>query len=653
MKMLPAVVFAALLSLASVADAQSPPVEAFASRLFETVSLSPSGRYVAAKARLDNRYALLIYDLEKGGQPTMVGPGHMHLDWVHWKSDKRLLASLWFPSRRWGVGTVETRLFSVAPDGSKPKLLVAPREWDPVPVQLGDAIMNLLPDDPDHVLMAFNAEDPSLPRLYKVNVHSDRRQLIEKGKAGVLRWIVDQQGRPRIAYGIHVNRKLEVMYFKDADGGDWETWYERPLDSGPVFSPVLFDRQDPNLLYVFSDHEANTRGLYTFDFRTRQFRDRLFLHPDVDANHLVYGPQRTEIHGVGYVEDRTRVEWFDERQRDYVEDVRLRVGADYARIVSSSRDYRVVAVYAESPHKPGRFYLYEPATKKLSYFANTFPGLEDQPLSRMRPTSFTARDGLEIPAYLSLPPGTATKPERPLPAVIFPHGGPQARDVAAFDPLVQLMTSRGYAVLQLNFRGSAGYGREFREAGHREWGQAMQDDVTDGTRWLIAEGYADADRICIVGWSYGGYAALMGAVKEPGLYRCASSIAGVTDLPALLRHRRPYMLRDIPTRFVGDLWKDREALEENSPVNRAADIRVPVLLAHGTRDRVVPPRQSVVMAKALASAGRDHEYLELEGADHSVRDGAERLRLFRALDEFLAAHLAPAPAVAVDAPEQP
>src|SRR5690606_36518700 len=186
----------------------------------------------------------------------------------------------------------------------------------------------------------------------------------------------------------------------------------------------------------------------------------------------------------------------------------------------------------------------------------------------------------------SLPPGTAAKPERPLPTVIFPHGGPQSRDVAAFDPLVQLMTSRGYAVFQLNFRGSTGYGREFREAGHRQWGQAMQDDVTDGTRWLIGEGYSDSDRICIVGWSYGGYAALMGAVKEPDLYRCASSIAGVTDLPATLRHRRPFLLGNIPTRFIGDLWKGRASLRENSPVNRAADFHVPVLLAHGTRDRV-------------------------------------------------------------------
>ena len=256
-------------------------------------------------------------------------------------------------------------------------------------------------------------------------------------------------------------------------------------------------------------------------------------------------------------------------------------------------------------------------------------------MAPMRATSYRARDGLEIPAYLSLPAGTGAKPAAPLPAIVMPHGGPGARDFSSFDPLVQLFTSRGYAVLQMNYRGSAGYGSAFQGAGHHQWGQAMQDDVTDGTRWLAAEGFADPRRTCIVGWSYGGYAALMGAVKEPELYACVVSIAGVSDLPDLIASKRNYINGRIGTAAIGDLWTDRKSLEANSPVNGADRIRAPVLLAHGTKDRVVQIKQSTDMAKALKRAGKSFQYVELEDADHSVLRGPERLKLFRAVDEFV------------------
>jgi dipeptidyl aminopeptidase/acylaminoacyl peptidase len=233
----------------------------------------------------------------------------------------------------------------------------------------------------------------------------------------------------------------------------------------------------------------------------------------------------------------------------------------------------------------------------------------------------------------------------------MPHGGPGVRDFSSFDTLVQMFTSRGYAVLQMNYRGSSGYGKEFQEAGHRQWGQAMQDDVTDGTRWLAAEGIADPKRTCIVGWSYGGYAALMGAVKEPSLYACVVSIAGVSDLRALISSNRRYVNGRIFTRNIGDGWRDRRSLEENSPVNGAGRIQAPVLLAHGTDDRVVPVQQTTDMAKALDRAGKPYEYVELDDADHSVMRGPERLKLFTAVDAFVTRRLgAPGPSPAPGGP---
>jgi dipeptidyl aminopeptidase/acylaminoacyl peptidase len=257
----------------------------------------------------------------------------------------------------------------------------------------------------------------------------------------------------------------------------------------------------------------------------------------------------------------------------------------------------------------------------------------------MTAVTYSARDGLEIPAYLSLPPGAMNPPQRLLPAIVLPHGGPIAQDVAAFDPWVQLLTNRGFAVLQMNFRGSTGYGREFRTSGFKQWGQAMQDDVTDGTRWLIEQGLADPEKICIFGGSYGGYAALMGAVRESGLYTCAVSLNGVSDLIALMDHQRRYAFYEAAVAHIGDRWTDRKMLKENSPVNRADEIKIPVLLVHGTDDRTVPYSQSNAMANALEKADVTYQYLKIENADHSLTRGDHRLEFFTALDKFLGTYL--------------
>ena len=584
----------------------------------------------------------VIYDLDNIGtvKPLIASPKDMEVNWLRWKTDQRLLVSLEFADRRYGTATVETRLFAINPDGKELTFLVPVKKGQD-PVQIADRVVSFLPEDPDHILMAFNPENPVLPRLYRVNVNTARKSLVEAGERGIFWWTTDQQGNPRIGEGYDEGKMLEKRFFRSAAAKDWDLVLEQPVGSGSLFDVVMFDRKDPDLLYVLSDHEGGTNGLYRYRFSTRSFVDVVFRHPVVDVSHVVRDPTSTEIHGVSYITDQVNTHWLDRRQGDILDEVRSRIEARHVYMAAISADYRRAIVYAESPDFPGRYYLFEPATNKLQYFAYAYPSLDKQPMSPMRAVSYEARDGLVIPGFLSLPPGVLGKPAKPLPAVVLPHGGPEARDFSSFDPMVQMFTSRGYAVLQMNFRGSSGYGAEFKAAGAHQWGQAMQDDVTDGTKWLITEGIADPARICIVGWSYGGYAALMGVVKEPALYRCSASIAGVSDLPRLIEGDRRYLFGRISTRLIGDLWKDRKSLEENSPANRADDIQVPVLLAHGTKDRVVPRSQSDVMAKALKKARRHYEYLELEDADHSVLRGPERQKLYSALDGFLAKHLAP------------
>ncbi len=623
------------------------------------VEISPGGRYVATKTFINGQYMLVIYDLDNIGasKPVVASPKEMEVNWLHWKSDERLLVSLSFADRRYGIASVETRLFGINPDGSDIKFLVPPRRLSKSGlredvVQIADRIVDFLPDDPKHILMQFNAQDNSRPHIYRVNVFTARRALVKSGMRDVVDWTADQQGRPRLAYSLDDQEMLERYLYRTPDGKDWEVLWEHPLDDGAHLSPVLFDRDDPDVAWVRSNHEGSTTGLYRYRFSTRTFVEKVYLNPEVDIDHLIFDPSRRHIVGVGYTVAESRVHWLDPQVGALFEDVRLRIGAEHLYVNSWSTDYRKVIFYAESPDLPGRYYLYDRETKGLQYFAYAYPKLNKLPLAAMRATSYLARDGLEIPAYLSLPAGVTTaRPESPLPAIVMPHGGPGARDFSSFDTLVQMFTSRGYAVLQMNYRGSSGYGNEFQGAGHRQWGQAMQDDVTDGTRWLAAEGIADPKHICIVGWSYGGYAALMGAVKEPALYSCVVSIAGLSDLRDFLSSRRRYLNARIITRHIGDGWKDRNSLEENSPVNGARRIQVPVLLAHGTKDRAVPIQQTTDMVKALDRAGKAYEYVELEGADHSVMRGPERLKLFTAVDAFVTRSLGvPGPSPAAERP---
>jgi len=256
-------------------------------------------------------------------------------------------------------------------------------------------------------------------------------------------------------------------------------------------------------------------------------------------------------------------------------------------------------------------------------------------LAEQESTTYEARDGLNIPAFVTLPPGIKTLDEaKKLSFVVLPHGGPNARDFESFDWLAQFIAFRGHGVLQMNFRGSQGYGQEFMDQGDREWGQSMQDDVTDGTKWLIDQGYADPNLIVIGGASYGGYAALMGAVKEPDLYTCATSINGVTDLVELIKDSSRAQRR-ATKRMIGRLWGDRDMLRANSPAQRADEIKIPVLIVQSQRDRIVPRQQALTMRDALKEAGGDVTYVELKNGNHYLTVGDNRITMLRALEDFL------------------
>lgn len=637
--------------LVTAAPGERLPVEAFARLpVLDGIELSPGGRHAAAKL-LDGeaRYGVVIFDLERLGKqpPLRASTGEWDVNWLRWKSDDRLLVSGRYTFFDGNFGIAQTRLIAVDADGSDLQWLLRPRPAQKGRghefVQFRDRIVDLLPADPQHVLLAMNSEIESRPNLYRVNIGNDHRTKIESGRSWIQSWLLDQQGRVRLAQGFDVEGGIDASYrtFHRSDpAADWQRIWDED-ERRAEFTPVLFDSGDADLVTVLSDFENGRRGLYRYRLSSNQFVDKLFLHPEVDIAEVILDPPGRQVEGVRYITDTQRFEWFGGPLAAAYRDLQSQLPGWALAIESRTQDSSLMVVRASAADHSGRHYLYRPATRELRLFSAMYPELDEHDLARVVPVRYRARDGLEIPAYLTLPRGVRQPPPRPLPAVIMPHGGPESRDYADFDPVVQLLANRGYAVLQMNFRGSAGYGRAFLGAGQREWGDAIQDDITDGTRWLIDSGVADPARICIVGASFGGYAALMGVVEEPALYRCAVSLNGVSDLPDLVNLRGRYFVgaRRSLVRRIGGLWADRARLATHSPARRASEITAPVLLLHASDDEIVPPAQSRKMADALQAAGKASRYVPLQEEDHGLTHGPTRLQFFRELEQFLATHL--------------
>jgi len=626
------------------------PIESFARLpLLSGVVLSPDGQRIAALLNEPERTVLITRAV--AGEKKSLAVLHTdnkqyQFNWARWVNNERLLVSLRFASRRGFVRTVETRLFSVKADGSGLINLVinlpdlGSLRGTIRTQQLQDQVIDWLPDDGQHVLLQL-AEAEALPAVYKVDVETGRRQMVQAPERGVRRWITDAQHRVRVGV-----RETEGNYEIRAcgpDGKDWRVlWTFRDL--GDAVWPLGFGL-DPQELFVKADHQGRVAVFSVRLDRSGLPRTLRLAHPrfDIDGT-LMHSPASGEVVGLrsGATDDdsgESRGDLWEPSWRGLAQSIDLGLPGRDNRLLGMSRDERRYLVYSSGNGQPGEYFLGDRRTGELALLAETYPALDPTTLAGKRPATIRARDGLNLSAYLTQPAGH-TGSHAPLPLILLPHGGPQSRDDADFDSWTEFLANRGYAVLQVNFRGSDGYGREFKAAGLRRWGMEMQDDLSDAVHWAIAQRIADAKRICIVGASYGGYAALMGLVKTPELYRCAVSFAGVSDLQDLIQYERDYVGGlAAAERSIGDSWRDRERLRATSPALQAERVQAPVLLVHGTADRVVPVDQSEDMAKALRRAGKPYRFIEQEGGDHYLSRNEDRLQFFQALESFLDEHL--------------
>ncbi len=588
------------------------------------VRVSPDGRSLAYLRPWEGVMNLWVQDLSTGESKRITedrGRGVMGFRWAY-------NGQLLYVQDR--DGDENWRVYAVGPEGGETRLLT-PGEG----VQA--KFVKLHPDHPHSVLLAVNDRNPALHDVYRVDLKTGERIRVVENDINATAFIADENLRVRVASRMTDDGGGELLHLTDEG---WRVFYRWGLEDGLVSPAELRG----NTLYLFSSLGRETASLRAYDLTTGEERI-LAEDPEYDMDpYTFFGPallfhpraERPEAVAVfrekltWIVLDPTLKEDF-ERLAEVEPDCQFGI---YSRDLSN----RIWVVVYEGDRKPLRYYLYDRRTKEARFLFSSNPEIERYPLAEVKPVRIRARDGLILHGYLTLPPGVEPKG---LPTVILPHGGPWARDVWGWDPVVQWLANRGYAVLQVNFRGSTGYGKTFLNAGNRQWGKKMQDDLTDSVLWLIKEGIADPKRVCIMGASYGGYATLAGLAFTPELYACGVDIVGPSNLFTLLESIPTYWKPILGLFYhrMGHPERDADLLREVSPLFHAERIRAPLLIGQGANDPRVKRRESLQIVEALRRLGREVEYVEYPDEGHGFFKQENRLDFYRKAERFLARHL--------------
>jgi dipeptidyl aminopeptidase/acylaminoacyl peptidase len=618
--------------------------------------LSPDGKSVAYLAPAKEQGSMLLTldlaDVNKAHVAFTASGKPDRLGGCHWVSDERLVCVL-YGVVNGSVGLLPfTRTVAVNRDGGAFKMLSTRNEAYTRGFQLGGGdVIDWLPDENGAVLMS---------RVYLPNDHlgsrvgSDREGLavdwldtrnlqiksIEVPSKGAREFLTDGRGTVRIIGRSTPSTNGQdsgiVAYsYRKPGSRDWLKLGDYNYIDGSGFNPVAVDH-DMNVVYGFKKKDGR-KAVYTVALDGSQSENLIYSRPDVDVDHLIRIGRRNRVVGVSFATDVRQAIYFDPDIEKLMRSISRAVPRQPAvRIVDSSVDEHVLLIFAGSDDDPGVYYLFDRPSKQLRTFLVVRGALEGVKLAKVKPVTYPAGDGEVVPGYLTLPPGMEDL--KGLPAIVLPHGGPSDRDEWGFDWLSQYYASRGFAVLQPNFRGSSGYGDAWLlRNGFRSWRIAISD-VLDAGRWLVAQG-ADPAKLCVVGWSYGGYAALQSVVTDQRVFKAAVAIAPVTDLQLLKEEHRDWSDYDL----VGDMIGDGPQVREGSPARNAEKIKVPVLLFHAALDRNVGIAQSRLMAARLAAAGVKHELVTWDDLDHHLEDSTARTEMLRKSDAFLRQAIGEAP----------
>ena len=592
-------------------------------------SLSPRGSQVMARTSVDGRERVVIHSLVTGKAMLLPSPPDAQIDWFDWAGEGRVLVSLGWTKTIDGEESYVTRLvvFDLATK---------------TPTLLGDRFAGVEGDDVLYVdpagqwlLLSMQESRDEYPTVFRYDLATGERTAVVKPQEDVWEWYADNGGVVRAGLGF-LSKSWFMLYRKSADEPFRKLGHASyEDDSAGLLLLGLASGSDDG--YLLSDQQTGRYALYRYNYATQQIGEVVYENPSNDIDDYVLSRDGKRVLAVAFTDDRDRVLWLDPAMRANQEKLEARFPGMSVLFVSRDETRERFIVWVGGANDPGSYYIYAPSTGVLQRLARINGQLDPTQLAATEYTSYKARDGLEIPAFLTLPKGRAA---RGLPLIVMPHGGPyDVRDLLGYDPEVQFLANRGYVVLQPNYRGSSGYGTEFSAKGEGQWGRAMQDDLDDGVDWLASRGIVDPKRVCLYGSSYGGYAALWGVTRNPERYRCAASFAGVTDVARQLK----YVSHQLSGADRGD-WQhtvrgeDGFELDLISPLEQVKRLTRPVLLAHGDADKTVLYKQSTLYRDALVKTGKLHEFVGYPGEGHGFENQDNFADWLTRLDAFLQAN---------------
>lgn len=604
----------------------SIPVEVFAALpSIDHPELSPDGTKILGKIPIKGRQALLVQPLFGDGKPALLGEEKgADINWWDWVNDDWIIIGVGEQTTLYGEDLYFRTVMAASADMTK----IRPIDASHVGLEADDVIW-VSGDGSPHVLLSkqtgvFQQAD-WYPSVYDVDVSSGHVKRVVAGRFNVWDWAADGAGNVR--FGIirdDDGNKTGVLY-RGTEGGNFQkvTLGKREADAIP--EPAIF-KADGSAIAL--DDADNQTSVYELRLPSFTLGKKIFGDARYDVGSVITNGAQNDLSGIALRTHYPRIEWLDPNLKDIQAGLDKTLGEGHARIVSWNRDRKKLLVEVGDSSQAGALYYWNTDSAQMQRIAWNNKVLQNRSLSPVSTVDYKARDGTDIEAVLTLPRGRAAKA---LPLIVMPHGGPGARDDEEFDWWVQFLAEQGYAVIQPNYRGSTGYGKAFRDLGKKQWGLKMQDDLLDAITYLAKQGIADPKRVCIVGGSYGGYAAMRGAERDGAFYRCAVSYAGISDLGAMLKYDRNAFGKQAEI-----YWKKQVPdFTSVSPRFGATGFGAPIFIAHGVDDRRVPVKQSRMLVAELQKAGKPYEYLEQKLGDHHFSRAEDRLEFLKRLKAFL------------------
>jgi dipeptidyl aminopeptidase/acylaminoacyl peptidase len=605
---------------------------------YTAFQLSPNGKELAGLVPVDDRMNIVIIDMETKAGRIVTSQKNQDVNGFMWATNERLL---FFMDKD---GSESFGIFGVNSDGSKFRILI-----EPVDLQIlnGAAVirtanvLNRLKDDPKHVLVASNKRRAEYPDVYRMDVMTGRLRMVQRNTGNVQGWFVDYDGK--IMGAGYTDDLYQGFLYLNEETGEFEEITRTRYDGHSFFPVAIKDDGENGYVSSYVTNEGDFRdkaAIYEYNFKTREFGDLVFEHDRVDVTAATVTEKKRDIIAISYQVGIPEIVYVDERWKKIMAGIDKALPDTINRMSSTDEEETIGVVVASSSQQPPTYYLFDFEDNSLEFLADSRPWVKADEMAEIKSVEFEARDGLLLQAYLTLPPNSNGKN---LPTIVHPHGGPWARDGWGYNPAIQFLASRGYAVLQVNFRGSTGFGRDHWLASRKQWGQKMQTDVSDALAWAVEQGVSDPERVCIYGGSYGGYATMAGLTYSPELYKCGINYVGVTDIPLLFKTAPDSWAAGMEQlkELVGDPKKDREFLEQWSPRNHADKIQVPVFMAYGQKDPRVHIDHAKLMEKAMKANNVEYELMVKKDEGHGYRKQENQYDFYGRMETFLAENLNP------------